>query len=71
MPRMLGRNREAGCGLGCCRRCRKGDETRRFKRREERDAAADVRQALEARELGRKLREGKPVVFRSRRWLDA
>lgn len=67
MSRMLGRNRDAGCGLSRCRHCQKGDETRRFKRREERDLAADIRQALEARELGRALRAGMPLVFQPRR----
>ena len=68
MARMLGRNREASCGLGRCRHCQKGDETRRFKRREERDLAADIRQALEARELGRELQEGKALAFSPARW---
>lgn len=67
MARMLGRHRE-GCTIGHCRRCRKGNETRRFKRREQRDVAADIRQALEARQPGRELREGKPVVFPPGRW---
>ena len=42
MPRMLGRNRRAGCGLGRCRRCRNGDETRQFKRREQREVSQEI-----------------------------
>jgi hypothetical protein len=75
MTRMLGRFRSRGsCGRGACHYCQDGDETRRFKRAEQREVRSEIYEAMvtvrEAREFGRALRAGKPVTFRNRYWKE-